>query len=206
MFIRITDTATDWAMAKAIEKYYQTRGWREELRHREYWYSDSQSPTPEELFKEDQELACGVLKQWSIPTTELIDALWLFVPEGRREEVLNSIRSRDCGSDYTPRVRPASETGPEDLGDGTGASSASGVQEIGGAGQEGLADVSQVVEEQVDGGIEASTEEGRAGDERMEDQDAIEPETVAESGAEAEGYTSGEDGVQGTTDVVEGLV
>lgn len=193
-------------MAKAIEKYYQTRGWRKELRHREYWYSDAQSPTPEELFKEDQDLACEVLgKEW-IDATELIDALWLFVPKERREEVLRSIRSHSWSSNYTPRVRPVPETGPEDSGDGTGESSASGVQEVGDAGQEGLAEISQAVEQQADGGTEATAGEGRAGNEQTEDQDATERETVAESGAATEGYSSGKGGAQGMTTAAEGLV
>lgn len=190
-------------MANAIEKYYQTRGWRKERRHREYWYSDSQSPTPEELFKEDQDLACKVFgKEW-IDATELIDALWLFVPKERREEVLRSIRSHSWSSDYTPRVRPAPETGPEDSEDGRGESSASGAQEVGGA---ALADISRVAEEQVDGGTERSAEEGKVRDERTEDQDATERETVAQRGAEAEGYLSGEGSMQGMTAMAEVLV
>lgn len=202
-FMRVTESPTEQAMAKTIEKYYRTRGWRKELRHREYWYSDTQSPTPEELFKEDQDLACEVLEQWSILATELIDAFWLFVPEERREEVLRSIRSHFFSSNYTPRVRPASETGPEDSGEGRGESSASGAQEVGGA---GLADISQVAEEQVDGGTERSAEEGKVRDEQTEDQDATERETVAESGAATEGYSSGEGSAQGMTAAAEGLV
>ena len=96
------DSQAARAMAKAIEKYHETQGWRKELRSQEYWYSDAASPTPEELFEGDQGLACESLGNWWGVPTELLDALWLFVPEERREEVLHFLRERRPS--YTPRV------------------------------------------------------------------------------------------------------
>lgn len=106
----VTDRA---ALAKAIETYHQTQGWGRELRHLDYWYDDAKLPTstPEELLAEDEALACTLIKEWWVVTTELIDALWLFVPNERREEILRSI---PAWRKYTPRSRPAVGTGLRD--------------------------------------------------------------------------------------------
>lgn len=109
------------AVAKAIEKYHRTRGWQKELQRRDYWYSNAQCPTSDELFNEDEALACEVLKYRSIHSTKLKDTLWLFVPEERSEEVLRSIRD---DSDYTPPTLPApSGAGLDDTENGRGGTS-----------------------------------------------------------------------------------
>lgn len=106
----VTDRA---ALAEAIETYHQTQGWSKELRRLDYWYDDAKlhTLTPEELLAEDEALACTLIKEWWVVTTELIDALWLFVPNERREEILRSI---PAWRKYTPRARPVVGTG---LGD-----------------------------------------------------------------------------------------
>lgn len=87
-----TDTGAAGALANAIVKYHQTQGWRKRLRHREYWYSEAQSPTPEEIFGRDQYLSCEVLKDHGTNMhTGLIDAFWLFVPGDRSGEILEEI-------------------------------------------------------------------------------------------------------------------
>lgn len=78
-------------LAKAIERYYHTQGWRKELLNQDYWYSITrQSPSPEELFEQDQALASGYSCDSAWIPTELVDALWLFVPEEHRERITHS--------------------------------------------------------------------------------------------------------------------
>lgn len=184
------------ALANAIKKYHRTEGWQKGYQHREYWCDDALRPTHEELFKGDHDPACEVLQGWHIPA-ELVDALWLFVPEERREEleVTRSIQLHDWSGSYTPRVRPALKTVPEDSGDGKEESHANGIQAIGDIGLEDVADMFQVVEQQADRATETSvdegyTGEGNAGGERTEDQDATEHDTVAKSEKETEGSLS----------------
>lgn len=118
-FVCVTSADNDRALAKAIEKYHQMEGWRGKIEVQDYWYEDTQTAVPKEIFKADQDLACEVLKNWGDRILlELIDALWVFVPKERRQEVLRSIRRHDVG--YMPPTRPAPSAAPKDLGDGRG--------------------------------------------------------------------------------------
>lgn len=181
----VIDDQTARAVAKAIEKYYRTRGWRKELQRREYWYSDAPSPTSEELFKEDQDLVCKVLKDWWIDSTELKDTLWRFVPADRSYEVLHSIRKHR--PNYTPPTLPAPSTGLEDSeNEQGGTSTAKGAQEVGDAGQGRLEGIGQdagrgeAVDVEASGSADVSTVEVPSGAERTEDQDAAGHEVVEE--------------------------
>lgn len=89
------DDHTALALAKALKHYHQSQGWRKELQLCDYWYSDGPSSTPEELLDEDQALACEVLREWGRHIhTDLIDELWLFVPEESSKEILHLVQSR----------------------------------------------------------------------------------------------------------------
>lgn len=119
MCIWVTEGQADKALAAAIEKYYRIQGWRKGLRQRVDWHANGESPTPEELFKRDEALAyecLNVCASFVRFPTEVVDALWLFVPEERRNEILGSILASE---DYVPRARCSLGTG--DLMGGGGA-------------------------------------------------------------------------------------
>lgn len=196
------DGQTGRAVAKAIEKYYRTRGWQKELRRRDCWYGDAPSPTSDELFKEDQDLACEVLGRgtvlfWRIPT-ELINALWLFIPEEHSEEMLCSIRKHG-NPDYTPPTLPAPSTALEESENGQGAT-AKGEQEAGDVGQEGTgqdAGRGDAADAEASGGADVNGVEVPTGDERTREQDADESEAVGEGAAGDGGDLAGGGGAQG---------
>lgn len=199
------DYQTARAVAKAIEKYHRTRGWQKELQCREYWHSNAESPTSEELFKEDQglaALACKVLNEYPFICTRLINALSPFVPKERSEEVLSSIRGRGFYPDYNPPTLPAPSTGLEDSENGQGGT-AKGGQEAGDAGQEGIEGAGQdagcgdASDAEVSGGADANAVEVQAGDEGTQYQDATEREAVEEGVAGHGGDVVGGGGVQG---------
>ena len=175
---------TGQAVAKAIEKYYRTRGWQKELRRRDYWYSDAPSPASEALFKEDQGLACEVLKRWWDSPAEIINALWLFVPEEHSEEMLRSIREHG-NPDYTPPTLPSPSTALEESENGQGGT-AKGGQEAGDAGQEGTdqdAGRGDAADAEASGGADVNRVEAPTGGERTREQDAHESEAVGEGAA-----------------------
>lgn len=153
---------TAQALSKALEKYHRMQGWQKELRRREYWYSDAQSPTPEELFKADQDLACKVLKECHVKLPELVDALLRFVPEERKEEILCWVWGCSWHFAYTLRMCPTLDSVTQAVGD-------VGQQGLGSTAQDSDADTAA---EEVSGGTEAHTEErddGRA----LADQDSV---------------------------------
>lgn len=189
---------TERAVAKAIEKYHWTRGWQKELQRREYWYSDDQSPTSEELLKKDQALACEVLRRGA--PTIIMDAMWHFVPQERSEEMLHSIQI--YWPEYAPPALPAPSTGPEDSeNEQGGMSTAKGAQEVGDAGQEapegqdgGGADA---MEAENSGGADVNAIDVPAGDERTESKYATGREAVEEGVAGDGEDVAGGGGAQG---------
>ena len=103
-YIRVRYGETARALAQAVAKYSQNQGWRKAFLE-DYWCGSGQSPTPEELLKEDQALACETIKAccgYDAFRAELMDTLCSFVPEERREEVLCSIRAVDANYEYKP--------------------------------------------------------------------------------------------------------
>lgn len=71
---------------------------------------------PEDIFREDQAIVCGIIQDcpsffWSPPIT-VLDALWPFVPEARRAEILRSIHKH---WPYRPPPTHTTTAGIEDL-------------------------------------------------------------------------------------------
>lgn len=185
-FAQITNDAVDRALAKAIEKYHWTKGWRKDLQPRDCWYSDAQPPTSDELPKVDQDLAYKTLQlHGGFIDPELINALWLFVPEERSEEILRSIRDHGLHPDYTPPTAPARSTVLEDSENGQGGMSmAEGGQEVGDAGQEGPEGMNQDADgadaevSEAGGGADINAMYAQAGDGRTTTRDVPECEAA----------------------------